>query len=76
VHYSHFVAMQLSTTYPMILLKSFIQNQRRRFTLAEIDRVPFRRYHVRFVAVAGAGFLAGSYDFAINFAVQMIGMAF
>lgn len=52
-------------------------NQRRRLALAEIDKVPFGWYHVRAVAVAGAGFFADSYDFfAINFAIQMIGIAF
>jgi PHS family inorganic phosphate transporter-like MFS transporter len=52
-------------------------NQRRRLALAEIDEIPFGWYHVRAVAVAGAGFFADSYDlFAINLAVQMLGISF
>ena len=52
-------------------------NQRRRLALAEIDKVPFGWYHVRAVAVAGAGFFADSYGFfSINLAIQMIGIAF
>ena len=52
-------------------------NQRRRLALAEIDKVPFGWYHVRAVAVAGAGFFADSYDFfSINFAMQLIGITF
>lgn len=52
-------------------------NRRRRLALAEIDKVPFGWYHVRAVAVAGAGFFADSYDlFAINFAVLMLGISF
>jgi PHS family inorganic phosphate transporter-like MFS transporter len=52
-------------------------NQRRRLALAEIDKVPFGWYHVRAVTVAGAGFFADSYDFfAINLALQMIGISF
>ena len=52
-------------------------NQRRRLALSEIDKVPFGWYHVRAVAVAGIGFFIDSYDiFAINFAIQMLGLAF
>jgi PHS family inorganic phosphate transporter-like MFS transporter len=52
-------------------------NQRRRLALSEIDKVPFGWYHARAIAVAGIGFFTDSYDiFAINFAVQMLGMAF
>lgn len=52
-------------------------NERRRLALAEIDKIPFGWYHVRAVAVAGAGFFADSYDFfAINLAIQMIGITF
>jgi PHS family inorganic phosphate transporter-like MFS transporter len=52
-------------------------NERRRLALAEIDKVPFGWYHVRAVAVAGAGFFADSYDFfAINLALQMLGISF
>jgi PHS family inorganic phosphate transporter-like MFS transporter len=52
-------------------------NQRRRLALAEIDKVPFGWYHIRAVAVAGAGFFADSYDlFAINFAIQLLGISF
>jgi MFS transporter, PHS family, inorganic phosphate transporter len=52
-------------------------DQRRRLALAEIDKVPFGWYHVRAVAVAGAGFFADSYDFfSINLAIQMIGISF
>jgi PHS family inorganic phosphate transporter-like MFS transporter len=52
-------------------------NQRRRLALSEIDKIPFGWYHVRAVAVAGAGFFADSYDlFAINLALQMLGISF
>jgi MFS transporter, PHS family, inorganic phosphate transporter len=52
-------------------------NQRCRLALAEIDKVPFGWYHIRAVAVAGAGFFADSYDlFAINFAIQLLGISF
>jgi PHS family inorganic phosphate transporter-like MFS transporter len=52
-------------------------NKRRRLALSEIDKVPFGWYHVRAVTVAGIGFFTDSYDiFAINLAVQMLGMAF
>lgn len=52
-------------------------NKRRRLALAEIDKVPFGWYHVRAVAVAGIGFFTDSYDiFAINLAVQMLGLTF
>jgi MFS transporter, PHS family, inorganic phosphate transporter len=52
-------------------------NQRRRLALSEIDKIPFGWYHVRAVAVAGAGFFADSYDlFAINLAIQMLGISF
>lgn len=52
-------------------------NLRRRLALAEIDKVPFGWYHMRAVAVAGAGFFADSYDiFAINLALQMLGISF
>jgi PHS family inorganic phosphate transporter-like MFS transporter len=52
-------------------------NQRRRLALSEVDKIPFGWYHVRAIAVAGAGFFADSYDlFAINFAIQMLGIAF
>src|SRR5258706_9548867 len=52
-------------------------NERRRLALAEIDKIPFSWYHVRAVAVAGAGFFADSYDlFAINLAIQMLGITF
>lgn len=52
-------------------------NERRRLALSEIDKVPFGWYHVRAVTVAGVGFFTDSYDiFAINLAVQMLGMAF
>jgi MFS transporter, PHS family, inorganic phosphate transporter len=52
-------------------------NQRRRLALAEIDKIPFGWYHVRAVTVAGIGFFTDSYDlFAMNLALQMVGMAF
>ena len=52
-------------------------NQRRRLALSEIDKIPFGWYHVRAVALAGAGYFADSYDFfAINLAVQMLGISF
>jgi MFS transporter, PHS family, inorganic phosphate transporter len=52
-------------------------NQRRRLALAEIDKIPFGWYHVRAVSVAGIGFFTDSYDlFAMNLALQMVGMAF
>jgi PHS family inorganic phosphate transporter-like MFS transporter len=52
-------------------------NERRRLALAEVDKVPFGWYHVRAVSVAGAGFFADSYDlFAINLAIQMLGITF
>lgn len=52
-------------------------NQRRRLALSEIDKVPFGWYHVRAVSVAGIGFFIDSYDiFAINFAIQMLGLTF
>jgi PHS family inorganic phosphate transporter-like MFS transporter len=52
-------------------------NERRRLTLSEIDKIPFGWYHVRAVTVAGIGFFTDSYDiFAINLAVQMLGMTF
>ncbi len=52
-------------------------NQRRRLALSEIDKIPFGWYHVRAIAVAGAGFFADSYDlFAINLAIQMLGISF
>jgi PHS family inorganic phosphate transporter-like MFS transporter len=52
-------------------------NKRRRLALSEIDKVPFGWYHVRAVAVAGIGFFTDSYDiFAINLALQMLGMTF
>jgi PHS family inorganic phosphate transporter-like MFS transporter len=52
-------------------------NKRRRLALSEIDKVPFGWYHVRTVAVAGIGFFTDSYDiFAINLAVQMLGLTF
>ena len=40
-------------------------NERRRLSLAEIDRAPFGWYHVRAVIVAGAGFFTDAYDVAI-----------
>jgi hypothetical protein len=65
-----------STTYPMILLTSFIQNQRRLSPWPKLtecrsggimsDLSPLRE---------PASSLAAMF-FAINFAVQMIGMAF
>jgi MFS transporter, PHS family, inorganic phosphate transporter len=52
-------------------------NQRRRLALAEIDKIPFGWYHVRAVTVAGIGFFTDSYDlFAMNLALQMVGMTF
>lgn len=52
-------------------------NERRRLALSEIDKTPFGWYHVRAVTVAGIGFFTDSYDiFAINLAVQMLGMTF
>jgi MFS transporter, PHS family, inorganic phosphate transporter len=52
-------------------------NQRRRLALAEIDKIPFGWYHVRAVSVAGIGFFTDSYDlFAMNLALQMVGMTF
>jgi MFS transporter, PHS family, inorganic phosphate transporter len=52
-------------------------NERRRLALSEIDKVPFGWYHVRAISVAGIGFFTDSYDiFAINFAVEMLGLAF
>jgi PHS family inorganic phosphate transporter-like MFS transporter len=52
-------------------------NERRRLALSEVDKVPFGWYHVRAVSVAGAGFFADSYDlFAINLAIQMLGITF
>src|SRR5271170_579938 len=52
-------------------------NKRRRLALAEIDKIPFGWYHVRAVTVAGIGFFTDSYDlFAMNLALQMVGMVF
>jgi PHS family inorganic phosphate transporter-like MFS transporter len=52
-------------------------NERRRLALSEIDKVPFGWYHVRAISVAGIGFFTDSYDiFAINFTIQMLGLAF
>jgi len=52
-------------------------NQRRRLALAEIDKIPFGWYHVRAVSVAGIGFFTDSYDlFAMNLALQLVGMTF
>ena len=74
---AHLVAMLPFTTSTTTSHTFSIQNKRRRLALAEIDKVPFGWYHVRAVAVAGAGFFVDSYDlFAVNLAIQMLGISF
>ncbi|KAK7748882.1 hypothetical protein SLS53_000906 [Cytospora paraplurivora] len=52
-------------------------NLRRRLALSEIDKVPFGRYHVRAVLVAGVGFFLDSYDiFSINLITIFLGLVF
>ncbi|VUC22597.1 unnamed protein product [Clonostachys rosea] len=52
-------------------------NLRRRLALSEIDKVPFGKYHVRAVLVAGVGFFLDSYDiFAINLITTLLGLVF
>ncbi|KAF3767460.1 phosphate permease [Cryphonectria parasitica EP155] len=52
-------------------------NLRRRLALSEIDKVPFRPYHIRAILVAGVGFFLDSYDiFAINLITIFLGLAF
>ncbi|KAJ5819575.1 phosphate:H+ symporter [Penicillium riverlandense] len=51
--------------------------ERRRQALAQIDNASFGWRHVRAVVVAGVGFFTDSYDiFAINLAVNMLGVVF
>ncbi|KAI0315074.1 major facilitator superfamily domain-containing protein [Amylostereum chailletii] len=50
---------------------------RRRAALAEIDNAKFSWFHVKVVAVAGAGFFTDAYDiFSINIASSMLGYVY
>ncbi|RYO80830.1 hypothetical protein DL762_007458 [Monosporascus cannonballus] len=52
-------------------------NERRRLALAEIDKAPFGRYHVRACIVAGVGFFTDSYDiFAVSLLKVMLGIVY
>lgn len=52
-------------------------NERRRLALAEIDKAPFGWYHVRAIAVAGAGFFTDAYDiFAVGLITPMLGVVY
>ncbi|KAK7211416.1 hypothetical protein V2G26_018594 [Clonostachys chloroleuca] len=52
-------------------------NERRRLALAEIDKAPFGRRHIRAIVVAGVGFFTDSYDiFVVSTLTIMLGIVY
>ncbi|EJF64682.1 phosphate transporter [Dichomitus squalens] len=55
----------------------YVLNDKRKTTLAELDRAGFTWFHVRVCLIAGVGFFTDSYDiFAINIASVMLGYVY
>ncbi|KAI0709951.1 phosphate transporter [Earliella scabrosa] len=69
----------IATTYLPELRKNdgYDLNEKRKTTLAEVDKARFSWFHVRVVLVAGVGFFTDAYDiFAINIAAVMLGYVY